>query len=86
MKSKIMIALVFSIAYTFAHAEKTMPAPQTEEQCKKILEKTIEDHKSLTNPTDPNKVADDSFVLNLKKLQQSKSSCEAYNQFLDSYN
>lgn len=86
MKSKIAIASILFIACSYAHADKAPSAPQTEEQCKQIVEKAINDHKSLSNPATPSNVADDSFVINLKKIQQSKGSCEAYNQLLDSYN
>jgi hypothetical protein len=86
MKSNIIIAFVFSFASSCASAEKAMSAPRTEEQCKISVEKTIDEHKALSNPADPNKVPDDSFVTNLRKLQASKGSCEAYNQLLDSYN
>ena len=86
MRFNIMVAFVFFVACSSANADKSPPAPPTEEQCRKSVEKSIDDHKSLSNPTDPSKVADDSFVSNLRKIQQTKGNCEAYNQLLDSYN
>jgi hypothetical protein len=86
MTSKIFFVIAFYSLSFNAFAEKTIVAPQTEEQCKKNIEKLIKEHKSISNPATPDAVPDDSFVENLKKIQVSKGSCEAYNQFLDSYN
>jgi hypothetical protein len=86
MTSKIFIGLVLGLASVCAYAEKAPATPQTDEQCKKSVEKIIEDHKALSNPANPNSVPDDVFVIDLKKLQQQKGNCEAYNQLLDNFN
>jgi hypothetical protein len=86
MKSTYIFFAILFLASSIAHAEKTTSTPLTEEQCRKNVEKNIIDHKALTNPTEPDKVPDDSFVANMKRIQQSKGSCEAWNQYLDSYN
>lgn len=86
MKSRLIIAFVIGLASVCAYAEKAPSTPQTDEQCKKSVEKIIEDHKAISNAANPNSVPDDVFVIDLKKLQQQKGNCEAYNQLLDSYN
>lgn len=86
MQSRIIIAFLLGLASINAYAEKAPATPQTEEQCKKSVEKIIDDHKALSNPANPNSVADDIFVLDLKKLQQQKGNCAVYNQYLDNYN
>ena len=86
MNSKLFIAIIFSLAFSYANAEKAALGPQTDEQCKKNIEKLIEEHKALSNPASPSSVADDSFVRNMKSIQQSKGSCAAYNEFLDNNN
>ena len=86
MKLNVVIAFVLGFTCVSAYAEKAPSTPQTDEQCKKSIEKTIDDHKALSNPANPNSVPDDFFVIHLKKLQQQKGNCEAYNQLLDSYN
>jgi len=86
MKSKLFIAIAFSLVCACANAEKVALGPQTDEQCKKNIEKLIEEHKALSNPASPSSVADDSFVKNLKSIQQAKGSCAAYNEFLDNNN
>ena len=86
MKLNVVIAFVLGFACVSAHAEKAPSTPQTDEQCKKSVEKIIDDHKALSTSANPNSVPDDFFVIDLKKLQQQKGNCEAYNQLLDSYN
>lgn len=86
MKLNLVVAVVLGFACVSAYAEKTPTTPLTDEQCKKSVEKIIDDHKALSNPANPNSVPDDVFVIDLKKLQQQKGNCEAYNQLLDNYN